>query len=153
MTRQDTDNGTTAAEEARLAPLATLMRAAIDTRYGSVRAYAKFRAERAGTTLDGERRRLNKWLKDTWPTKAEHIDSLAVDLGLPRRAFSRPDTNRPQFTNTVLLTEIVKLLERNPEAASAEMQPLLEQLATELGELSSRLRLVIGRQDAGLHHA
>jgi hypothetical protein len=78
-----------------LAPLATLMRASMDNRYGSVRAYAKFRSEREGTTLEAERRRLNKWLKDTWPTKPEHIDSLATDLELPRRVFSRPRRTIP----------------------------------------------------------
>jgi hypothetical protein len=153
VTRRDDNEGTadegTAAEEQRLAPLATLMRASMENRYGSVRAYAKFRSERDGTTIDDERRRLNKWLKDTWPTKPEHIESLATDLELPRRVFSRPRVNHPQFTNTVLLTEIVRLLERNPDAASGEMRPLLEQLASELAELSSRLRQVIEPQDAG----
>lgn len=129
-------------------PWTTLLRAAIIDRFGSVRGYAKHRAERVGNGIENERRLINKWLEGTRPTKPEHLETLEADLGLPAEMFARP-LDEPAPFSTAMLGRIVTLLEQDP-GALAEIRPLLEREAAALEELARLLRAAAKeRRDAG----
>jgi hypothetical protein len=129
-------------------PWTTLLRAAIIDRFGSVRGYAKFRAERVGNGIENERRLINKWLDGTRPTKPEHLETIEEDLGLPAEMFAR-QLDEPAPFATAMLGRIVTLLEQDPDGL-AEIRPLLEREAAALEELAVLLREAAEeRRDAG----
>jgi hypothetical protein len=73
--------------------VAELLRAAILERFGSVRAYARYRAGGEKASLDDverERRAINKHLHDGAQPEVAQAQAYARDLGKPLDFFVRP---------------------------------------------------------------
>lgn len=75
---------------------------------------------------------------------------LGVDRDELADAWTSP-RKTPKASEMALLTQIVTRLEEDPQAASGDLAPLLEDLATQLAELSFRLRQAVARQGERWH--
>lgn len=126
------------------APLRDLIRERIDERYGSVRGYARKRANNDIGLIERERRLINKWLDGTIPTKPEHVASLERDLGIPAIEFAKARAN-PAFDVT-RLGQLVAALERNPDLVrDPQTRQVFQAIAESLDGVAEALRRVLSR--------